>query len=323
MAFFSRKTTEMKLEAELASLTARAKLLRKERDSCAVALAKAETEQQSFLLGGDLADIKTKAKLQTAVDSAARELTGYDAAIATQAVAVADAGRKLDHERQATARKAASEKLSNDIALIDRRVAPLLDGMRELAALLEKQAALRFEIGAIGRYLSNAAGEIEMAFTVALPDLHGAVTSISEGRERIPGQPETTVRLVVAAAQPQTKVVFALRHVKYTSEQGMQLCGKLRKHTLPLHLAEKALKSGAAISETDSRVRGLIGTFGMLVPPSDQCESLDDTPCGTTEPILSGHFEKHPNVRAPYTIRQPATTPMRTFDPTERLGKAT
>jgi hypothetical protein len=92
MAYFQRKNPMQKLEAELAKLNARARLLDDQRAACAAAFDRATEQRQRFMLEGDLEDTKTCAKLQAAVDTASSALLGFDDAIATltSSIAVAD-----------------------------------------------------------------------------------------------------------------------------------------------------------------------------------------------------------------------------------------
>ena len=262
-----------------------------QRDATEVSLAKARTALQSFLLDGDDNDIKARDALQAKVDSAASLLAALEDAVKAQALRVSDAERAAADERTQAARKAASEALASDVANIEGQIAPWLAATRKLAVALAQYETFRFESGSIGKYLANAANEIELALSVTIPDLRGGIVAVAEGREKPPTPPAEVVKFV-APKPPPTETLFFLRHAKYTDASGAVKClGKMREHALPPPLAKKALSSGAAIPLTDPRVRTLKGNWGMIVPGPDQCEALDGTPSGNAAPVIHSAFE--------------------------------
>jgi hypothetical protein len=172
-------------KGDVKTLRQRAAALAARRDEVRTKLEQAIRARQLHNLEGDLTDTKTAVKLQQLIDSAQSELIGYDDALAALSTQIAAVEQQIAEEQQAVERKAASEKLDQEVSVIEAKLTPWLASTRELAALLEKQT-LRFEAGAIGRYLGNAAGEVEVAANVTLIDLHHAVKAIAEGREAIP-----------------------------------------------------------------------------------------------------------------------------------------
>jgi hypothetical protein len=282
-------TIMSKITASLGSLKDRSARLAAQRGAAKTALDKAKAAVQAHLLEGD-DDAKTLAVLQAKVNDAFSLLESLDAAITEQARRVADAERQLADEATQAARKAASEALARDVDAIEAQLAPWLASTRTLAAALAKFETFRFESGSISKYLANASNEVEIALSVTVPDLKGGVTAVRDGREQAPSP--APILKVVAQKPPPTETVFFLRHAKYTDEKGMVRClGKMRDHTLPPPLAQRALKSGAAIPLTDPRVRTLKGNWGMIVPGPDQCEALDGTPDSRVAPVLHSAFE--------------------------------
>src|SRR5260370_39913230 len=118
MAIFWKNPME-KLADELKALRKRATQLAAMRDSAKVTLDDALAARERNLLNGNLEDVKTRAKLQAAVDSALSELAGFDAAITAQAALVTEATLRLEAERKAVAQRAAGEELAASLNIVD------------------------------------------------------------------------------------------------------------------------------------------------------------------------------------------------------------
>ena len=307
-----------KITSSLGSLKDRSARLTSQRDAANTALEKAKAFRHQNFLQGDVNDTKTAAALQAKVSDAESKLAGLDDAVKAQAERVAEAERQLTDEATKSARKAASEALARDVAAIEAQLAPWLASTRQLASALAKYETFRFECGSIGKYLLNASNEIEIALSVTIPDLKGGIVAVLEGHEAAPSQPAPILK-VVAPKPPPTEILFFLRHAKYTDASGAVKClGKMREHILPPHLAQKALKSGAAIPLTDPRVRTLKGNWGMIIPGPDQCEALDATPDSRVAPVLHSSFEvvdRGPPITG--TMRQPMAA-ARNMPPTKK-----
>ena len=218
-------------------------------------------------------------------DSTASALAASSAAVTAIEAQVSTAERDLADEQGRVERVAAAESLSREIAIIELKIEPWASLTRELAELLEKHERLRFDCGAIGKYLRNCAGESEVALGVALPDLRNAVEAIREGREPIP-RPAPAPEPIAVAVPPQTKTVFLLRHCKWTDADSAtkKLGQRYTAADLPPVTAARAIKIGAAISTSDPRCRELNGTWTHR-PRADECEDLDPPKPGG-EPVL-------------------------------------
>src|SRR4051812_35738899 len=99
MKIFHKKTATLQLEAELASLRARASLLDRKRAAAQAAFDSAAAARQAHLLKGDIEDSETGTRLQYAVNSASSALTALADATDAQAVLLADAEARLTTER--------------------------------------------------------------------------------------------------------------------------------------------------------------------------------------------------------------------------------
>jgi hypothetical protein len=194
MALFTKKTQMQKLEAELAALKARAKLLDTKRTAVQNALDSALAARQAHMLDGDLDDTKTGARLQAAVDSTASVLAGFDTSITAQAALIADTEAKLAAERLAADRQAASEALATQTDAIEKQLAPWLARTRDLAAAAALVGPVSFETDQVGAYLRNAASEIELALAVSISNLRGSVAAILAGHQPIPRASVATTR---------------------------------------------------------------------------------------------------------------------------------
>ena len=297
-----------KLQSTVAELKQRGEHLASKRNTAQAEFDAAQAARQAFMLQGDLDDENTGAKLQARVDTAASALQGFADAITTLSAQVAEAERVLADEQQRVERKAASESLALDVATIEAQILPWLSATRGLAGNMEKLAGLRFgfEAGSIGRYLSNAAGEVEIAAAVALPDLHRYVSEIAAGREAIPRAPQP-VPVVLQPPPPKTETLFFLRAAKYRDGDGnSRLISKNTDAALPPEVAARALKLGAGVPLSDPR-RKKFGTQSQALPDESWCLDLDQNPADATsaaEPVMRSVFTKLDRGPA-YLIRAP------------------
>jgi hypothetical protein len=250
---FGKASNQKKLE----QLRQRAAALGRKRDEAKSALEEAAAARQRHHLEGDLEDGKTSAKLQAQVDSAASVLRGLEDAVAALTPQLAEVEQQLADEQQRAECKAASGKLDLEVAAIEGKLAPWLAATRELAGLWEKLAVLRFEAGAIARYLTNAAGEAEVAANVTLVDLHGAVKAIADGREAVP-RPLPVLIVAPALPAPKLETVFTLQLGMFVDVTGT--VRRVPRYTfveLTAEQAKHALRMGGICDKDDPRIREL------------------------------------------------------------------
>jgi hypothetical protein len=190
-----------KLQGELDALNARNELLTGKRSAAQSTLDLAVEARQKMLLTGDIEDHKAALALQARVDSAISALAGFDAAITTQGALIADAEAKLAAERQDADRKAASDVLAAQVALIDELLSPWLQASRNLASALEA-IDWRFESTHIGAFVRNAAGEVESAAAMTAGDLRNSIRAIRDGDQAIPRAPAAVVAPPAPVAVP-------------------------------------------------------------------------------------------------------------------------
>jgi hypothetical protein len=80
-----------------------------------------------------------------------------------------------------------------------------------------------------------------------------------------------------------TRQRSVVRPIKYVAADGQIVCcGRLRRHAVPIKIADEALRTSAAWPETDPRVKGNEGLAGMVVPDEAACEWIG--PQRKTEP---------------------------------------
>jgi hypothetical protein len=204
-----------KIEIELAALNARHKLLTHKRSAARSILDSAVEARQRMLLTGDIEDTKAALAQQAKVDSATSALAGLDTAIEAQATLVAGAETILEAERRNADRKAASDQLAAQVALVDELVGPWVKASRDLASALDA-IHWRFESTQMGAFIRNAAGEIENAVAMTADDLNHSIKAIRDGHQDIPRAPATTVVPVPAVtraeAMPPTSLSPPLFH---------------------------------------------------------------------------------------------------------------
>jgi hypothetical protein len=190
-----------KLQGELATLNARNELLTGKRSAEQSTLDSAVEARQKMLLTGDIEDHKAALALQAKVDSATSALAGYDAAITAQGALISDAEAKLAAERQDADRKAASDVLAGQVAVIDELLGPWVKSSRDLATALDA-IHWRFESAQIGAFVRNAAGEVEGATAMTAGDLRNSIRAIRDGEQTIPRAPAAVVAPPAPVAAP-------------------------------------------------------------------------------------------------------------------------
>jgi hypothetical protein len=193
------------IQSELAALNARNELLTGKRSAAQSILDHANEARQRMLLTGDIEDTKAASALQAKVDSAISALAGYDKAITTQAALITDAEAKLAVERLDADRKAASDHLAAQAAVVDKLLGPWLESSRDLASALEA-IHWRFESAQMGAFVRNAAGEVENAHAMTAGDVEHSIRAIRDGGQAIPGAPAAAV---VVQAPPIAVVPYA------------------------------------------------------------------------------------------------------------------
>jgi hypothetical protein len=195
------------------------------------------------------------------------------------------------------------------------------------AAALELELAAR-EPGllipegvAVGEFTLSARQQLPAAIEMIMVGLRNHAKAVLNGgaKASLPRPaPEPPPRLAVVP--PPMKTVFLLRHAKFQDVDGLHCLGKYRRHSLPQHLADRALQSGMAWPDGDKRSHGQEGAFGMVVPHPDRCEWLGDAPAAAPAPksgagpvIHHSAFEPHPSIPPPFNIkvaRPPEPVPM-------------
>jgi hypothetical protein len=194
-----------KIQSELAALNARSELLTGKRSAAQSTLDLAVEARQKMLLTGDIDDHKAALALQAKVDSAISALAGFDAAITAQSALIIDAEAQLAAERQDADRKAASDMLAAQVAVVDQLLGPWVKASRDLATALDA-IHWRFESAQMAGFIRNAAGEIQNAAAMTAGDLHHSIKAIRDGGQEIPRSPGAVVVPVpaVAVAEPVT-----------------------------------------------------------------------------------------------------------------------
>jgi hypothetical protein len=282
--------------------------LESQREAAKLSLQKAMAALQAHLLDGDDSDEKTTGNLQAKVDSGRSLVASLNTAIETQADRVVQAERELADEETKKQRTAASNAIYADVEHIEKQLAPWLAATRTLAGDLRKYAGFRTEISAIAEFIANASNEAELALSISIPDLRGGALAVLEGRERAPSQPAAIVKLAPPA--PTTALMFLTASLAWFDAEGRKYrAPAMHDADLPLTLIAKG-KAIGAVHDMNSDVRRKNHGSKTSAPPAwEHCKWLNSDPTGQSaaEPILHSAFEKHPNVRPAYTLRQPQT----------------
>ena len=292
-----RKHPMQKLETTVASLLKRGEQLAAKRVAAQEALEKAIKARQGALLSGDLDDQRGLDKLQGIVDSAESALSGIDDALALLAQQKAEADSQLVEERDRAERAKVSEEINVAVTSIEARIEPMLSGMRELGNALTAIDHLSFEVGQLGRYLSNVAGEAEIALAFVVPDVNRLADAVKDGRAAIPRRPKAAEPVPMPEAVVPTMTVFMLRSAKYRDENGRtRFAGQYEDAMMPVSTAQRALRNGVAVSVADPRRAQLRGSRGgdfnfsaSDVPDLDAIEESKGAPYigSVDDPVLA------------------------------------
>jgi hypothetical protein len=243
------------LEKNLAALRARADQLNADRGKAQAKVAATTAARQKHRLEGDLSDTITSAELLKASNEAQLALSGFDEDIAKLATLINEAETDLNDEKLRAICQADAKTLTRDVDDVRSQLAPWLVSTRKYAATLDKVGPFRFEMGSVGRYLANAANEVETAMAVGLPDLEAGIIKVAEGSEALPksGQPQLTV--VPKQESPPTEAVFLTQHICWTEDGERKRAARFTLATLSPKLAARARELVCCVPITDPMVK--------------------------------------------------------------------
>ena len=313
-----------KIKAQFKAAQARLTSLDTKRAAAQAAFDRAVEARQRFMLEGDLDNTQAAAKLQTAVDNTTSVLGSFGTPIGVLVKNIADLEAQLGAEQLAADRRQGSDTLIAQTDVIAKQIGPWLALTRDLAASTAAVGISSFESDQIAGYLRNCASEIEAAGIATIGSLRSYAAGIITGQFPIPRAPGAIPAKAPAPA-PTTARLFLTQHLGFFDEQGGQHpLASMNDAEIPLALVAKARALGAAW-DLDSPQRKQHGGSKTSAPPAwSHCKILNENPTAKSnvEPILSSHFEPHPNVRPAYsgTMRQPAV-PVSATRSTDNGGK--
>jgi hypothetical protein len=283
MRIFERGDPAAKLQGDLESKR-KAKIVQRDDNAARVLAAEGKVAEcratvEQLALDGDDAKLDAALRARRAAEDKLAALNGAAVKIGAE---VTDIEAQI--ERVVDQRMRAETALAVD-ALADRLAKA--QAAHEAAALELEMAARESALvvldgHGVTAFVMSARQQLPPAIDVILRELRSHSKGVLAGYHRasLP-RPEPEPKKT-APEPPNTKGVFLLKHVVYTDADGRQhLLPKMNQADLPLALAAKALRSGAACEFSDPRFKQLSGTFGGMTPLLAHCESLDGTP--TTE----------------------------------------
>lgn len=251
------------LEADLASLRARAETLRSRHTAAEAAFADADAKLQRHLLEGDIdADDRVRAKLEAALASSVLTRDNFAKALAAQQAKITDAEGQLAAERAAAERKAASEALARNLDAVEKALPVYLDAARGLAVSLEA-VHFHYEATELSRFIGNCASQAEIAAAFSLQELRGMVNGIANGSVPAPPKPQTAAPIATPEPAPPTQVVFMIKSARFRDHENRKtFAGQYTDAIMPVTVAEKAKRLGVAVPVTDARRATSLGSRG-------------------------------------------------------------
>jgi hypothetical protein len=267
-----QRDLESKLKAARASrddLVARRKAA-----EAAAATHRGKASELAASGGDDTALSAVESKMRREQDRAA---TLSDALGKTEAVIAnleSEIAQVLDQRCRAETAAAVTaivEKLASARTAFDAAAVQLIDAARESAVIILDAGPLKVFVEAIQQQLPP---EIEFVSTV----LQGHAKAVLAGTApaSLPKPPEPAPVVVVDPPTP-TRTLFCMRSIKWRdAASGRQhAVQQYEDVTLPIPLADRALRIGAAVSVTDSRRKALKGARGGQHPNVDAIDIVD------------------------------------------------
>jgi hypothetical protein len=262
-----------KLEAQLTAAKVRSDLLHQHLRAAQIAHDAAADARQAHLIDGDLSDAKTSTALQARVSVTESALAGIEAALAIIETSITDIQEQLNAERDAIARKVASDALAADTAAVETMLGSWLTLTRNLAVGFSKLNL--FEASSISNCLINAAGEFELAGGLVLPDATRSAAAILTGQAPIPAAPAAVIARIEEPPPPVTRV-FAIKNVKWTNAAGFQqFSAAYFDADLPSLVAAQAISAGHAVAMDHPTRREMHGSRSIRHPNPQSCINLD------------------------------------------------
>jgi hypothetical protein len=258
-----RRTMTQKTQDNIAALTKRGIQLDAQRSAARAALDKATKARQDAFLGVDEIDEQKVAKLQRAVSDAAGLLQGIEDAIGVLSQEKAQAEAQLHAERDRAAREIAAKTFEARVAAIEAGLAPWLEQSRIWSDALAALAHMHFGCDEMSKFLQNSMAQLEVAANFQLAELRAMPKAILDGSMAIPAPKPPEPAPVTVTEQPRTQTVFLLRSVKYKDAAGKTVYATgLEDCEMPIEIAQRALRSGAAVNLSNPKRRELKGAKG-------------------------------------------------------------
>jgi len=288
-----------------------------------------EQREKARTPAASAADDVTLTKVENAMRSAedrsatfANALSDIEKEISTAEAEIAGAADQKLRAATASSIDALITRWESDQAAFMTATQTLQETSREVSLLV-------LDGHGTSAFLMAAHQQIPAAGAVILQGLRAYKGEVLAGRARpemLTPTPEPPRSKLVEAGP--TREVIPLKHLKFTHEGKVVICGAYQRHSLPSHFADLAIKRDLATTIGDPRVKDRIGLFGVLTPSPASCIALDDTPdkpaTSSSEPILSSSelftpMDRGPAVvgRMPVRLTSEAMTGTRSMGPEE------
>jgi hypothetical protein len=239
----------------------------------AVTESRAAAQRLAADAADDAALDRAEASLRAGQDRIATltaALTESDNAVATIEAQIADAADQKHRAETAVTLETMATALEADAKLFDTAIAALANSATAAGTLFLDARGLE-------GFTRLARDQVPEAVKLITGLLRGRIAAVLNGSAS-PKMPSAEVAIVAKVVPPPpTMTVFVLQHVKWIDANG-----NLRKqcaHTdcgLPLSVAERALKIGAAVKVTDAARKQFAGKTSPIHPDPWRCVNLDD-----------------------------------------------
>jgi hypothetical protein len=220
-----------------------------------------------------------------------RKVASLEEARTTIAADIAAIEKEIAAEADAKLRSETAAAIDALISRWSEQEAAFISAAKSLEATAKEAAAITIDAAGSALFLSQAVEQLPHAGLVVCAGLKYHAEAVVGGRAKptLPTHEAPPPKLALVE-RPSVETVFVMRPARYREADGrMKLLGKYRVYELPLVIAEKALKSGAAVPVTDPRRRELEGLVGMVLPDESRCEAIDGSPPSTVNvgPVIT------------------------------------